>query len=486
LFSGTVTPGDAATTESGGRLTVNDAFELIDNQWGNPDAEQSVWVETDGRYGWEFDATGTDSGINYPEVLIGTKPWGTDTGTSAFPIRRSDIDQFVLDIHAESVISGGEWDWAQEWWLLEEPPDVETATHQYEVMLLLDWGGGHDHGTPVYTDLWTDEFGNTIDLWALYDSGGTDAPFYIFRVQGGHDGGKIDVARIVEWLTEHENVDQSLLISGSELGNEYWPGAVGQTSLDTFDVTLNGETYRSGGIHPPATLSSPTHDSAAVALDWDGVSYVPGSELDSYSVYIDGSVDHQVGPETTSTTVSGLAPATTHEFRVTAVDAAGNESRPSPGVSVTTDSSDSDITSGAVYRLENQASGKVLDVEGWSTGDGGNVHQWSWTGGTNQRWVLRSNGDGTYRLENDHSGKVLDVEGWSTEDGGNIHQWSWTGGANQRWVLRSNGDGTHRLENDHSGKVLDVEGWSTDDGGNVHQWSWTGGANQRWVLTDQS
>jgi len=381
------------TTESGGdTLDVTDVCTLLNNQWGNPDADQSVRVHDNGSYGWDFDATGTSAGINYPEVLIGTKPWGTDTGTSHFPIRRGDVEEFVLDIDAEYDISDGEWDWAQEWWLLEEPPDVETETHQYEVMLLLDWGGGHDHGTPVYTDLWTDQFGNTVDLWALYDSGGTQAPFYIFRIQGGHDGGKVDMKPLVDWLTDHEGVPADLLISGSELGNEYWPGAVGTNTINRFNLTINGETYVSGNpdadVTPPtapSNLSAPAQDGTTVDLGWDRAEDSGGSGVAAYNIYLDNAVTQQLPADTTTTTVADLATGTTYEFAVTAVDSAGNESAPSDSIAVTTDGS---IQSGSVYRIENVHSGLVLDVEGFSTENGANVHQWPWTEGANQCWRL--------------------------------------------------------------------------------------------------
>ena len=430
----------ATTTESdGGTLDATDVFELLDNQWGNPDAQQSIRVHDDGRYGWDFDATGTSSGINYPEVLVGTKPWGTDTGTSHFPMRRGDVEEFVLDIDAEYDISGGEWDWAQEWWLLEEPPDVETETHQYEVMLLLDWGGGHDHGEPVYTELWTDRFGNTVDLWALYDSGGTQAPFYIFRIQGGHDGGKVDMKPIVDWLTDHEGVREDLLISGSELGNEYWPEAEGTNTLNRFDLTINGETYVSGDPEMdvtapsiPSNVSALQHGDTTVDLEWDGSEDTGGSGVAGYNIYVDNSRAQQVSADATTTTVTDLDAGTGYEFAVTAVDSAGNESARSESITVTTDGG---IQSGSTYRIENEHSGLVLDVEGWATTDGANVHQWTSTGGANQHWNLIENEDGTYRIENEHSGLVLDAEGWATADGTNVHQWTSTGGANQRWVL---------------------------------------------------
>jgi len=92
-----------------GSLDVNDNFRLLDNQWGNPEAAQGVWITENGSYGWDFDASNTSSGINYPEVFIGTRPWGSDTGTE-FPIQRRNVSEFILDIQADYDISDGEWD----------------------------------------------------------------------------------------------------------------------------------------------------------------------------------------------------------------------------------------------------------------------------------------------------------------------------------------------------------------------------------------
>jgi hypothetical protein len=484
-----------AEERNGGRLDVNDEFTLIDNQWGNPDADQGVWLTDDGSYGWDFDATETRDGINYPEVFLGTRPWGSDTGVPEFPIRRREVDEFVFDIRADYSVSGGEWDFAQEWWLMEEDPTVTPETHRYEIMLLLDWGGGHDHGTPKHTDLWTDEYGNTIDLWTIYDSGGTNATFYIFRVQGGHDGGKIDACRIVDWLTDHEGIREDLYISGSELGTEYWPGAVGEATLSDFSVTINGTTYTNDGPtedstppSAPSNLSSPTYDDSSVDLDWKASSDAGGSGLARYDVHVDGSKDHGVAATTTSTTVSELLPGERYDFSVTAVDSAGNESNPSNTVRVTTDDASDGpggIQSGSVYRIENENSGLALDVEGASTRSGATVLQWPWHGGDNQRWRVVDNGDGTYRLESEHSGQVLDVAGASTAEGADILQWPWHGGDNQRWRVVDNGDGTYRLESKHSGLVFDVAGASTAEGANIHQRAWDGRDSQRWVLSSE-
>lgn len=74
-----------------------------------------------------------------------------------------------------------------------------------------------------------------------------------------------------------------------------------------------------------------------------------------------------------------------------------------------------------------------------------------------QQWKLEK--DGThYKLLNRKSGKALDVEDFSTEEGGAIIQWDDKAedNDNQRWTWV--GDGTERrLKSKSSGLVLDVD-----------------------------
>jgi|GEM_PF-996488 len=229
-----------------GTIEVADGFSLVDNRWGNDAADQCIWLNEDGSYGYDFDASGTGGGINYPQVLVGTKPWGSDTGVADFPVRRRNVDELTIEVEADYSESGGEWDFAEEWWLMEQPVGQETATHQYEIMLLLDWNDQHEHGAVEAEGVWTDRYGNTVDHWTTYNSGGTSADFYIFRIQGGHDGGTVDLTPIVDYMTDEHGVSEDLWLSGIELGNEYWAGSVGQTTYETFDVSVNGTTYSSG------------------------------------------------------------------------------------------------------------------------------------------------------------------------------------------------------------------------------------------------
>jgi len=139
------------------------------------------------------------------------------------------------------------------------------------------------------------------------------------------------------------------------------------------------------------------------------------------------------------------------------------------------------IVSGKIYKVINKYSGKALDVTNASTADGGNVQQWTYSGGNNQSWKVDLLSDGYYKITNTNSGKVLDVAGPSTADGANVQQWTSTGAANQEWSIVAVND-YYQVKNKYSGKVLDVAGPSTTDGANIQQWTSTGADNQLFLF----
>uniref|UniRef100_UPI0006E22C7C alpha-L-fucosidase n=1 Tax=Streptomyces graminilatus TaxID=1464070 RepID=UPI0006E22C7C len=132
------------------------------------------------------------------------------------------------------------------------------------------------------------------------------------------------------------------------------------------------------------------------------------------------------------------------------------------------------------FRLVNRKSGKVLDVSGASTADGGAAIQWPSSGGTNQQWRLVPNTDGSFRLSNVRSGKVLESPGGSAQ-GAALDQWTDNGGDNQSWKLvPSATSGYHQIVNVRTGWCVDVKDASTADGAAIIQWPATGGSNQDW------
>jgi beta-glucanase (GH16 family) len=138
---------------------------------------------------------------------------------------------------------------------------------------------------------------------------------------------------------------------------------------------------------------------------------------------------------------------------------------------------------GAAYFLQNRYSGLSMDVQAWSTADGGNIEQWSYSGGTNQQFYFTHLGNGVYEITAVNGGKALDVANASIADGANIQQWGYGGGTNQQFIVSSTGDGYYKLISKNSNKLVEVAGFSTVPGGNVQQWSDVGQQTGQWKLT---
>ncbi|RQX18656.1 glycosyl hydrolase family 5 [Micromonospora ureilytica] len=138
--------------------------------------------------------------------------------------------------------------------------------------------------------------------------------------------------------------------------------------------------------------------------------------------------------------------------------------------------------SGTHYRINNVNSGKAMDVIGQSTADSAEIKQWSYLGGSNQKWRFEDAGSGYFRIVNQNSGKCLDVASASTADGANVVQWTCGNGQNQQWQWQSQGS-NFRLVARHSGKCLDVYQSGTGDGADIQQWTCGSANNQRWTRT---
>ncbi len=81
------------------------------------------------------------------------------------------------------------------------------------------------------------------------------------------------------------------------------------------------------------------------------------------------------------------------------------------------------------------ASGQVLDDPAFSKSNGQQIHQWVANGGTNQKWLIDKQTDGSYKIVNKHSGAALHMSSSST-NGRALVQWAWNGGNQQRWLLQ--------------------------------------------------
>jgi hypothetical protein len=135
------------------------------------------------------------------------------------------------------------------------------------------------------------------------------------------------------------------------------------------------------------------------------------------------------------------------------------------------------------FIIMNRNSGKSLDVNTSNN----NVQQYSYWGGSNQKWTLTDVGSGYYRISPvSNSGHAIDVEGQSTDNAANIQTYTYWAGANQQWQFVDIGDGYYSIINRNSGKALDVYNSSANNGANIIQYDYQGTSNQQWSLISLS
>ncbi|MFI9559337.1 RICIN domain-containing protein [Nonomuraea endophytica] len=152
---------------------------------------------------------------------------------------------------------------------------------------------------------------------------------------------------------------------------------------------------------------------------------------------------------------------------------------------------------GAVYSLQNVASGLCLDVANGWTHDGAPIQQWHCYGGPPVKWRFEHVGYWyqwpAYQVVNTSSQRCLDVPGGnlSTPPGTLLQQWGCWGGDMQRWVMVRNPDNTYKLlpqssepsgPNGPIGLCMDNKDWSPHPGTRVQVWSCWNAAVQNWRL----
>ncbi len=144
------------------------------------------------------------------------------------------------------------------------------------------------------------------------------------------------------------------------------------------------------------------------------------------------------------------------------------------------------VRNGRIYILRSRLSQKVIEAA--DTTAGANVRQNPLSGSDLQKWTAISTSAGYWKFINLASGKALEVGGFSTSAGGNIIAWNDTGGTNQQWRIVEYGGIYSKLFNRNSSNMtIDVNGGSgaTGNGLNISQFDDNINAlNQEWVFDD--
>ena len=119
-----------------------------------------------------------------------------------------------------------------------------------------------------------------------------------------------------------------------------------QVVLDTFYAGFVAENYSFYRIRSepdtnapstPRSLSAPSVQCARAVFSWESaVDDASGSGIKAYNLYRDGLIVKQIEAPAIFVLDTGLTPRTSYEYSVSAIDRAGNESRRSSSLNVTT------------------------------------------------------------------------------------------------------------------------------------------------------
>ena len=104
----------------------------------------------------------------------------------------------------------------------------------------------------------------------------------------------------------------------------------------------------------------------------------------------------------------------------------------------------------------------------------------------NQIWHFKRQSDGTYTIVNKGNGKCVDLENWITTDKNNIATHPLHSGTNQRWAIVKNANGTYTFRpvcGFTQNAVMDLYGASTADGSNISIYSYNASAAQQFNIT---
>ncbi len=255
-------PGPGPTTpqvekidsSSGAIIGISDTvFILSNNDWGysctSVGCDQAIILYKDGSYGWQWDRDSTgDNDPNYPEVLCGTKPWGSKTQATIFPIQIKDLNSCNAGIDIDLKVSGNNWNLAFEFWLTSEEPGLADVSGSItdEVMIWLRWGVAHDVITIEEEDAVVDG-GRTYDYAQYYPAHGSGWDYHQFRISEEETfPSTIDIKLFIDYLQDRYGLSDSLWMTGMELGNEYWDHTEGKCTINNLSYLVNGETVGSG------------------------------------------------------------------------------------------------------------------------------------------------------------------------------------------------------------------------------------------------
>ena len=146
------------------------------------------------------------------------------------------------------------------------------------------------------------------------------------------------------------------------------------------------------------------------------------------------------------------------------------------------------VKEGHIYQIRSRLSQMLMEADG--TTAGANVRQNPANGSDLQKWTASYVSGGYWKFVNLASGKALEVTGYSIDAGANVITWNDTGGTNQQWRIFPGASGAAywKMGNRHAtNMVIDVNGGNnaTGAGTNIGQFFDDLNAfNEEWAFDD--
>ena len=144
------------------------------------------------------------------------------------------------------------------------------------------------------------------------------------------------------------------------------------------------------------------------------------------------------------------------------------------------------------YNIISKCNGLYIDIPQSNAKNGANVQLWSKNNSKNQLFKLQlissTNGgektiqNGVYHIKSVSNSKVLDVNGSSLIDNGNIGFWNNGSTANQKFAVTYLNNGYYKIIAQHSGKAVKII--DQTNGSNVMQGEYKGNGNDQWIIKD--
>ena len=385
---------------------------------------------------WYRESVPADIGDTFDAVILAKEP--------RIPVRAYDNDNAAL--HTEEGLSS-------EMWRFTKQSDGSYTIQNFKTGKFLD---AEDTGTAGGTNVITFEGnGGENQKWFLYELDGG----YVIR--GAYTDMVLDVAG-ADW-------NSGTNIQMYERNN---------SEAQVFALYHENSAY---GIPRKGSLSASSSDNN-ISVTIEKTSYT-----DNYELYrsTDGINFEKLSDVTTGNYVDkSLRYGQTYYYKVKYSNRFYNNVESDVVYAATDSKWFSDLTP---VNLGDKFNALILVKKPWitlRTDEKENVIIHKEEGKTSEMWQFIRQADGSYKIQNFASGKMLDAYGLGTENGTNVFTCEENGGENQKWFIYSMSDG-YVIRAAYTDKVLDVAG-SSASGSNIQLYELNNTASQIFAIYNES